>query len=276
DVARERLQLRHELLVVDVAVLLHQRDRHAVGAAEHVRVLAVHLHVRMLQRDHLVEARVHGEARCGPREDDGDDAEHHEPELAVVEDESRDALQEGVELHCSVPTALRGASFTARGPASPSRSTTPLSPWIAFASARVVPVCSGWKVMPLSRLTSATPEPPASTIEPSGSFSPPMSAAVEAFSTPLHVAPLSFERKMRPRMPKASTAPSSATTPPKSDPLYGEATGVHVLPQSPEDRIVPASPRMSRRPSPSSRITLKCLSSWLILRPVQVLPSLLS
>jgi hypothetical protein len=74
-----------------------------------------------------------------------------------------------------------------RGPASPSRSTSPLSPWIAFANARVVPVRIGWKVMPLSRLASAMPEAPASTIEPSGSFSPPMSEAVDAFSIAVHV-----------------------------------------------------------------------------------------
>jgi hypothetical protein len=57
------LQLRERLGIEDVAVARPHRDQHLVRAAEVLLVLEERLHVRMLERQHLGEARLHFEAR---------------------------------------------------------------------------------------------------------------------------------------------------------------------------------------------------------------------
>ena len=61
DFLGDLAQVLHELLVVDVALLVLQRHQHLVGAAEVRPVLQERLHVRVLERDHLGECRLHAQ-----------------------------------------------------------------------------------------------------------------------------------------------------------------------------------------------------------------------
>src|SRR5207253_10174502 len=107
-------------------------------------------------------------------EEHGEQREERQPRLAVVEDEARDALDQGFEDH---------GSAISRTPASPRPSSLSCAPTTTLPKARVLPVVTGWKLTPLSRETSTVPAPPATTSAPSGSLSPPMTAAVALFST---------------------------------------------------------------------------------------------
>ena len=61
DLLRDLAELLHELLLVDLAVGVLERDEHLVGAAEVRLVLQEGLHVLVLERDHLGECRLHAQ-----------------------------------------------------------------------------------------------------------------------------------------------------------------------------------------------------------------------
>src|SRR6185312_2168454 len=101
------------------------------------------------------------------------DRERDEPRPAVAENDSRDRVDEaGERRHRGLawPRALRSAA-RARGasatPASPSSIAALGAPSTAFDHARLVPVASGTKERPLSRLTSTVPAAPARSSVPS-------------------------------------------------------------------------------------------------------------
>ncbi len=86
DLLGHLAQRVHELLVVDGPLLVLQRDQHLVGAAEVRLVLQEGRHVRVLQRDHLGERRLHAQLARHRAQQDGDQDEQDQQRLAVVED----------------------------------------------------------------------------------------------------------------------------------------------------------------------------------------------
>ena len=73
----QAFQFLHEFFVVNVAaLLLHQRNRDAVGAAKNARIFRVHLHVRMRKRHHFVEARIDPQLARGDRKQHRGGSEH--------------------------------------------------------------------------------------------------------------------------------------------------------------------------------------------------------
>ena len=84
----ELLELVQESRVIDVAAVRPgQGDRNEIGPAEGLLVLLEHLHVRVIERDVLLEARVRREQGRAPGEEHGERQQDDEAEMAPPVDE---------------------------------------------------------------------------------------------------------------------------------------------------------------------------------------------
>ena len=94
DVVGDLLELGEERRIEDVAVLLDQRHDHPVGAAaEGLLVLGEGLHVRMRERDHLAEPRVHAQPGGTPAEEQRDGGERDNDRAPVREHRTRELFE---------------------------------------------------------------------------------------------------------------------------------------------------------------------------------------
>ena len=80
-------QRREVLLVEDVAGLVDQRYKDSVGATELSLVVHKGLHVLVLQRQLLAEARVDLERAGGRQESEGDQCKDHQHQSAISEND---------------------------------------------------------------------------------------------------------------------------------------------------------------------------------------------
>ena len=99
NVVGQRLELGHELGVIDITLLLHQRNGNAIGTAEDGFVFLVHLHIRVLERHHLVEPRIHLQLAGRNREADCHKGKNNQPHLSIVENDCRKFFNKFVQVH---------------------------------------------------------------------------------------------------------------------------------------------------------------------------------
>ena len=130
DLVGGRFQLLHETRVVDVALMLTQRDQHAVGTTEGVAVGHESLHVFVLERDHLLETRVDLQAARRRAEQHGQQHENAQEELAPLEQQQTKELDELLQHQDFSPTTAGKVMRT-----TPSSPTSRISPSPTSATA---------------------------------------------------------------------------------------------------------------------------------------------
>ena len=112
DLARGQLEAGEKALVVDLAVVrivLHQRHQHRVGAADVAAVLLEHLHVRMIRRHRLAEARVRFQAQGLHRHQRRHQHQQHDADAPAARRIERrlDDAQDGFGVHTHAKSPRR-------------------------------------------------------------------------------------------------------------------------------------------------------------------------